>query len=98
SEGNAFTRINNYFAQGIRTDQGDRMDGKIDHNISDKQRFSSRYGVNWVSNSSPPLIGNLADRAGAGRGRRQNFVADYTRTQSPTTIINVRFGILRRVS
>ena len=98
SDGVLYTHANNFFAQGVSESDGDHMDVKIDQNLGDKQRFSSRYGVNWTSSTAPNLIGNIADRASVSHGRRQNFVFDYTRVQSPTTIITTRFGIVRRAT
>ncbi|MEX2260837.1 MAG: TonB-dependent receptor [Bryobacteraceae bacterium] len=98
SEGAPFTRVNNFFAQGIRKADGERIDGKIDHNLGEKMRISSRYSVNWTSANAPNLIGNIADRASVSSGRRQNFVFDITRTHSPTTVVTARFGILRRAT
>ena len=98
SEGSAFTRVNNFFAQGVRQAKGHKLDAKIDHHLNEKQRLSSRYSVSWGNNTPPNLIGNIADRSTQGRNRNQNFVADYTRTHSPTTVITTRFGILRRKS
>ncbi|MGH9719334.1 MAG: carboxypeptidase regulatory-like domain-containing protein, partial [Bryobacteraceae bacterium] len=98
SEGAPFTRVNNFFAQGVREASGNKIDAKIDHTASDKQRFSSRYSVSWTRSNPPNLIGNIADRSNQGRNRNQNFVFDSTRTQTATTIITTRLGILRRRS
>src|SRR2546427_5507029 len=35
---------------------------------------------------------------GDSHSRTQNFVIDYTRTQSPTTLITLRYGILRQAA
>ena len=98
SDGLQFTHANNYFAQGVNTSGADQMDIKLDHNISDKQRFTSRYSVNWGSSVPAVLWGSLADpfSNGDSSSRTQNFVFDYTRTQSPTTIVTLRYGLLRQ--
>jgi hypothetical protein len=90
--------VNNFFAQGVRKASGNKLDAKIDHNLGEKQRFSSRYSINWTASNPPNLIGNIADRSNQGRTRNQNFVFDSTRTESPTMIITTRLGILRRRS
>ena len=74
------------------------MDVKLDHNISEKQRFTSRYSLNWGSSIPPLLLGNLADNStnGDSSSRTQNFVFDFTRMQSPTTIFEFRYGLLRQ--
>src|SRR5713226_1733928 len=100
SDGNPFTHTNNFFGQGVNVSEGNQMDVKIDHNINDKQRIMSRYSVNWGASVPAVLWGNLADpfSNGDSRSRTQNFVFDYTRTQSPTTLITLRYGILRQAA
>jgi hypothetical protein len=93
-----FTNANNFFAQGVNVSNSDQMDIKLDHNISDKQRFTSRYSVNWGSSIPPLLLGNLADNStnGDSSSRTQSFVFDFTRIQNPTTIFEFRCGLLRQ--
>ena len=40
SDGLAFTHVNNFFAQGVNVSSSDQMDIKLDHNISEKPRFT----------------------------------------------------------
>ena len=44
------------------------------------------------------MLGNLADNStnGDSSSRTQNFVFDFTRMQSPTTIFEFRYGLLRQ--
>jgi hypothetical protein len=93
--GDPFTRNNNWFGQGSTPSHGNKLDVKIDHNISEKQRFSARYGVNWTYSGVANLVGNQSYNGNPGTERDQNFTMDYTRTQSPTTIIALRAGVLR---
>jgi len=95
SAGNAFTRVNNWFAQGTNKSAVNQMDYKIDHNISEKQRLTSRYSVSWSDSTPANLFGNIAYSANNGHSRNQNFLIDYTRTHNPTTVINVRAAVLR---
>ena len=98
SEGNAFTHTNNFFGQGVSQSQGNQLDAKIDHNINEKQRITSRYSLAYGNDTPPNYFGNLADpySNGDSRSRTQNFVFDFTRIHSPTTIINLRYGVLRQ--
>ncbi len=98
SEGNPFTRTNNYFAQGVNQGRGNQMDAKIDHNIGDKQRIMSRYSVNFGSSVPAVLWGGIADpfSNGDSSSRTQNFVFDFTRTHSASTLITLRYGVLRQ--
>ena len=93
--GDPFTRNNNWFGQGSNLSAGNKLDAKIDHNISDKQRFSARYGVDWGWSTPANLTGNISHNGNPGNSRSQNFTIDYTRTHSPTTIVNLRAGVLR---
>lgn len=94
-EGAPYTRVNNFFNQGVNRSAGNKLDGKIDHNLSDKQRFMSRYSVDWGNSTPANLTGNISDNTNLGKSRSQNFVFDYTRTHSPTMILTGRLGVLR---
>jgi len=98
SSGNPFTHTNNYFAQGVSQGRSNQMDSKIDHIISDKQRIMSRYSLNWGASIPAVLWGSLADpfSNGNSNSRTQNFVFDFTRSHSPTTLITLRYGVLRQ--
>lgn len=100
SEGDPFTHTNNFFAQGVNRNRGNQMDIKIDHNLSDKHRISSRYSVSWGNSTPANLWGNPADRFtnGNSRSRTQNFVFDFTRVHSAATIITLRYGLMRQSS
>jgi hypothetical protein len=96
--GDPFTRVNNWFAQGSTPSAANKLDAKVDHNFSEKQRISTRYGANWGWNGIANLTGNIAHNANPGFNRFQNFIVDYTRTHSPTTVIALRAGVLRSKS
>jgi len=99
SDGSLFTHTNNFFGQGVSVAQADQMDAKLDHNLNDKMRFSSRYSINFDNSSVPAnFFGNAADpySNGDSHTRTQQFVFDFTRLQSATTIINLRYGVLRQ--
>jgi hypothetical protein len=93
--GDPFTRNNNWFAQGSNAGAGNKLDAKLDHNVSEKQRFTARYSVDWGWSTVANLTGNISHNGNPGASRSQNFTVDYTRTHSPTTIINLRAGVLR---
>ncbi len=98
SDGNAFTHANNYFAQGSNVSEGNQMDIKIDHVLNDKQRIMSRYSLNFGNGTPAVLWGSLADpfSNGDSRSRTQNFVFDFTRTHTATTLFTFRYGVLRQ--
>ncbi len=95
SDGDPVTHANNFFAQGTNSNVGDKMDIKIDHHMSEKQRFSVRYSSNWTSSNPFNRYGNIADSINPGTEHDTNFVFDYTRTHSPKTIVTSRFSIMR---
>jgi hypothetical protein len=95
SEGAPFTRVNNFFAQGVGKSESEKLDSKIDHNLSEKQRLMSRYSVDWGSSKPANLLGNVADSWNPGSSRSQSFVFDFTRSHNPTTLFTARVGILR---
>ncbi len=95
SDGDAFTHLNNFYNQGVNGSRGDKTDIKIDHNISDRQRLTSRYSANWGQSNPANLLGNIAANINYNTNHTQNFVLDYTRTQNATTIITTRASILR---
>jgi hypothetical protein len=97
SDGLPFTHVNNWFGQGVNASESNQMDIKIDHNFSERQRFTSRYSVNWGA-STPATFWGIADNFSNGNSnsRTQNFVFDYTRSQSPTSVITLRYGLLRQ--
>jgi hypothetical protein len=95
SDGDPVTHQNNFYKQGVNGDRADQMDLKIDHNISDKSRFTSRYSAQWGQNNPANLLGNIAANINNYTGHKQNFVFDYTRTQSATTVISARVSIMR---
>jgi Carboxypeptidase regulatory-like domain len=98
SDGNAFTHANNWFAQGSTPANDHKIDAKIDHNISDKQRFSSRYSVDWSYSGVANLVGNQSFNGNPGTARSQNFIMDYTRTHNATTVFSGRASVLRVAS
>ena len=98
SDGNAFTHTNNYFAQGVNKNESNQMDIKLDHTLSDKQRFTSRYSLNFGNSVPAVLWGSIADpfSNGDSSSRTQNFVFDLTRVHNPTTVVTLRYGLLRQ--
>jgi hypothetical protein len=98
--GNAFTRLNNFFNAGSRTTNDYQTTIKIDHNFSAAQRFSARYSQYRVKGMSPDLWGNWMNPFDDGPESpgdiTRNGSADYTHTLSPTTVLNLRWGVARQ--
>src|SRR5262249_14938332 len=93
--GHPNTPANNLFSQGSTPSQDHQIDAKNDQNNSQKQRFSSRYSVDWGYSGVANLYGNIAQGGAPGTSRSQNFIMDYTRTQNATTVYTLRGTVLR---
>ena len=96
--GQACTNTNNFFATRKDPVDSNQVNGKFDWNASDRDKFFA--GLNWRSyfHKPPNQFGTIADSTGPlggdsipGRGAR----LDYTRVQTPSFLLNFRFGITR---
>ncbi len=99
SEGFGPNRQQNWFAQAPRPDTSNQILGKGDINVSDQGRMSLRFSRSWSNNDPPNLFGEGNPAYAFNEGPSSNTVytgtASYTHTASPTTIIEVRYGVLR---
>jgi hypothetical protein len=96
--GNPVTGAQNYFASGSAQLNVDNYDGRVDHQLSDNQKGFLRYS--YRKTHSAPAIFFPEDIAIAqGRvneqNRAHNFVADYNRTISNSTVLSARLGFAR---
>lgn len=97
---NAVTNLNNFFNVGARSFDQNQIDGRVDHNLTDNQRIFAR--VSWRENlDSPPVYFPSELTVAEGRveqGVRQpSGSIDYTNTVTPTSVLNVRFGLSRSI-
>ena len=87
--GDPFTRVNNWFAQGSTPSASNKADVKDrPQHLRRNSVISARYGVNWGWNGVANLTGNISHNGNPGINRFQNFIVDYTRTHSPTTVMS----------
>jgi hypothetical protein len=95
---NAFTNQNNYFLAGKTPGRNDKFDARVDHNFSDKFRLWVR--ASREINRGRPLNGfnNVATSSGDGpsTGRFHNVAINAIYSYSPTSIININYGLGRR--
>ena len=96
--GNAITNQNNFYNTGSSRLDQDQWDFRVDHNLSDNQRFFVRFS--WRENiDAPPQM--FPDAAAIAEGRveqgvRQPSISiDYSNTLNPTTIFTGRVGFSR---
>ncbi|MBI4903331.1 MAG: TonB-dependent receptor [Acidobacteria bacterium] len=91
--------INNYASSTTRKKDQDSFDVKVDHQQSDKNRFSVRYSFQRPVVTDP---GRFGIYGGGGKGfaatginRTQSAAVNYTRLLSPTFITEARIGVGR---
>src|SRR5437764_2940095 len=90
---------NNYASATTRSKDQDSFDIKVDHQQSDKDRFSARYSLQRPVVTDP---GRFGIAGGGGKGfaatginRTQSTAVNYTRLISPTFITEARVGVGR---
>jgi hypothetical protein len=91
------TGTNNWFGQGISENVNRQMSLKLDHNFSDRSRLNGRYSYGPYTTTPPNLFGELGAafplNNGPIVGNVHSFVTEFTRTQNPTTLWTVRYGL-----
>ncbi|MEK7829505.1 MAG: TonB-dependent receptor, partial [Acidobacteriota bacterium] len=96
--GDAGTGTNNYAASGSTQTNLDNYDFRIDHRISENQTFFARYSHRYTADvplkAFPEAI-TIAEGRVIQENRARNFVAEYTRTLSPNTVLTGRIGFAR---
>jgi hypothetical protein len=101
--------VSNYLANLLQTQSWDQGDIRIDHQISSKDTFFSRYALQNTTTLAPPTfpnvtlpglskpvgLGNEDSFAGPSFSPTQHAVASWARTFSPRLINEVRIGFNR---
>ncbi|MBM3737649.1 MAG: hypothetical protein FJW39_17860 [Acidobacteria bacterium] len=98
--GQTNTGFLNFVFQGARPDTVNRDTFKIDHNLTDKQRFFVRYTIFDVSSVQPEYWKGPGCPDGgcfSNNERQQNAGFDYTNAISPRTLLNLRWGFARSI-
>jgi hypothetical protein len=101
--GGAGAIVNNYVGTGKSTFNDDQEDGRIDYTLNANSRIFGRYSISQFSASAPGAFGVLAggpalsgaNFAGSSNTDNQSLALGYTRTFSPTLILEARFGTYR---
>ena len=97
---NAFTQTNNYSLSGVQDNNGDRDRLAVDHVFNDRWRTFVRYSFSNESNLPFNSFGNAASSSG-GDGptytKTHSLSIDHNYTLGPTWILNVRYGLNRRL-
>ncbi len=96
--GAAFTGTNNYFASGTSQLNIDTIDSRVDEVFNERNRIFVSYSRRNLT-SPPALLFPAASQIAEGgqyQPQTSNSAAiDYTRTVSPTFIVDVPFGFSR---
>ena len=96
--GNAVTGAQNYFATGTAELNVDNVDGRVDHQISDNQKFFVRYSYRKTFSAPATFFPEdiaIAEGRVNEQNRAHNFVGDYNRTISNSTVLSARMGFAR---
>ena len=89
---------NNEEIATVRQKDTNGGDIKVDHQLTDKDRFAVRYSIQRSKIYDPPLYslkaGGYREFAGTGIQKAYSAAVNYTRVWSPTWLTEVRTGIL----
>ncbi len=96
--GAPLTGTNNYFASGVSQLNIDTIDSRVDEVFNERNRIFVSYSRRNLS--SPPAllfpVANQVAEGGSSQPQTSNSAAiDYTRTVSPTFIVDIPFGFSR---
>ena len=88
---------NNYVANPIKQSSIHRGDGRIDHQLSPKDTLFFRYSADWAGMTIPDTFnhdigGNEASFAGDDDVKGRSLVSAWTRSFTPGTIGDFRYG------
>ncbi len=90
---------NNYSSNGVNTLAHVFYSGKVDHTLSSKDRLTGRFLYNRDNTDLVSVYPTRGpDSTTFNLAHQQSYLADYTRTISPTVINELRFNIARRLA
>ncbi len=95
---NAFTNQNNYFNSGKTPGRNDKFDARVDHNFSDKFRLWVRASREFGKGRPFNGFNNIATSSGDGpnTSKFHSVAINAVYSYSPTSIININYGLGRR--
>jgi hypothetical protein len=88
---------NNWTGSGINTGGSDQFDIRIDHRFNDQTSIYGRFSRGRSSGHGMNCFGTALDPCtqGPGSGRTHSGVLALNHTFSPTTLLNVTYGVTR---
>lgn len=92
-----YNRFNNWIGSGSNRGSQDQGDMKVDWRITDKDFLSGKFAWGRSDSDDPNCYGNALDPCGTGpnSGGPRLGALNYTRTFSPTTLLNLSMGSTR---
>jgi hypothetical protein len=95
--GQAFTQANNFIANASQANELGIWQGRIDHQVTAKNRLFFRYSQDEQLDAPPNFFNNIATTRSFGPGVQPDNHATISDTHilSPTTILEVRYGYAR---
>jgi Carboxypeptidase regulatory-like domain/TonB dependent receptor-like, beta-barrel len=94
--GDPLTNTNNFISQAGSRQITDAFQVRLDHNLSGRQRIFGRYSFDRQHFDPENALGNIADfNSTPFRNRHNGLTLSYTNTLNPTTVLNVRYGLVR---
>jgi hypothetical protein len=94
--GDPLTHVNNFFAhEGFRRGD-DEIQTRIDHNFNERHRLFGRFNWNVTHFTPANLFGNIGDSyVSPYWSSTKSLTLAYDWTLTPTTLLNVRYGLMR---
>ena len=94
--GDPFTNTNNYISQAGSRQITDSILFRLDHNLTDRQRIFGRFSLDRQHFNPDNVLGNIADfNADPFLNRHRGLTLSYTNTMNPSTVLNIRYGLVR---
>ena len=96
--GAANSGTNNYFVASSSVVNTNQIDAKVDQVINEKSRFFARYSRRDLNQPVPPFFPaeiRVAQNNDAQPQTSNSAALDYTRTLSPTDLLEIRYGFAR---
>jgi len=94
--GDPVTHSNNFLSQAGFHNSTNFYLGRIDHSITEKQRIFARLTYDNQDYNGSNVLGNIADFNSIPFGNvHKGASLSYTNVLNPTTVLDVRYGLLR---
>jgi hypothetical protein len=97
---NPNTNINNFTNAGSSVNDSYRLDSRVDQNWTSKWRMFARFAIGWSSNQPINFFGNEANSSNAAINSKKyrSLAMDHTYTLSPSSVLNIRYGLGRSLN